>query len=344
MLTPYDRWVRGKRPPKSTGPPDRPVRFWAEEECLYDGGAGTVGTIILRNRECPYTCLFCGYWQETTDETPLEGQVAAQVRAALAELPPLDSVKLYNGGNFFDPQAIPPADVAKIAGFVRGIDLVVVECHPGLVGPEVARFAGNLDGRLEVAMGLEVADASILAGLNKKMTLGQFRRAAETLKGSEILVKAFILVKPPFVAEEAAVHLGHQSVEFAREIGADTVALIPTVSTPGLMEEMERDGFFRHPHLRTLYEVTRDALAKGDIRVLVDLWDFNALASCEACTEPLREAFRQVNHHQSLPEVPCRCTDDWEELLRRDRVRPWREFRTAYPDLPWMQVRSAGRS
>lgn len=335
MLTAYDRWVRAKRPPKTEKPLESPIHHWVEEEFLYGSGPGTVGTIVINNRECPYSCLMCGYWQTTTDRTPGDGLVAAQVRSALRSLPPLDSVKLYNCGNFFDPLAVPPADVRETAEIVSDIDLVVVECHPALVGPEVLSFAGRLEGGLEVAMGLEVADTALLAMLNKKMTLGMFRRATGFLKERGVLVKAFILVKPPFVGEGEALLLGRETVDFARKVGADTVSLIPTVTTPGVMEDLQRDRFFAPPHLRTLYEVVRHALDEGGLRVLVDLWEFDDLPGCGSCKGALRDAFVEVNTGQRLPRVDCSCIRGWEEHLQGDRIRSWKEFRGAYADLPW---------
>jgi radical SAM enzyme (TIGR01210 family) len=323
VLTAYDGWVRDQRPAKTEKRLDRPIAFWMEKESLYSGRPETVGTIIINNRECPYSCLMCGYWRDTTDGTPAEGQVAGQVRRALGRLP------------FFDEEAIPPSDVEAIAEMVSGIDLVVVECHPARVGPEVVRFRDSLKGRLEVAMGLEVADPQVLAVLNKKMSLGLFRRAVAYLRAREILVKAFILVKPPFLDEGRALEMGKRTVDFAREVGVDTVALIPTVSTPGIMERMEADRFFGPPHPRTLHEVARHALRPGGLRVIVEIGDLDGLPGCMRCRSRMAETLREVNLRQEIREVPCGCTREWEDLLREDRIRGWREFRDAYPDLPW---------
>jgi radical SAM enzyme (TIGR01210 family) len=335
VLTAYDGWVRDQRPAKMVKPLDRPIAFWVEKECLYSGRPETVGTIIINNRECPYSCLMCGYWRDTTDGTPAEGQVAGQVRRALGRLPPLRSVKLYNSGSFFDDQAIPASDVEAIAEMVAGIDLVVVECHPARVGPEVVRFRDRLGGRLEVAMGLEVADPQVLAILNKKMSLGLFRRAATYLRAREILVKAFILIKPPFLDEARALDLGKRSVDFALDAGVDTVSLIPTVSTPGVMERLEADRFFAPPHPRTIHEVARHALGRGKIRVLVETGDLDGLPGCMRCRSRMGAVLREVNLRQEFREVACGCSMEWEDLLREDRVRGWKEFRSAYPDLPW---------
>src|SRR5205809_906258 len=81
----------------------------------------------------------------------------------------------------------------------------IVECHPMLVGGSAAHFAKQLAGVLEVAMGLETVHPEILPKLNKQMTLPQFARAAAFLREHEIALRAFILIKPPFLEEAEAV-------------------------------------------------------------------------------------------------------------------------------------------
>ena len=53
--------------------------------------------------------------------------IAEQIRWALDQLPPARHIKLYNSGNFFDPNAIPPEDYEQIAELVSGFDTVIVE-------------------------------------------------------------------------------------------------------------------------------------------------------------------------------------------------------------------------
>jgi len=87
---------------------------------------------------------------------------------------------------------------------VRSFERVIVECHPALIGDPAVRFRDSVNGRLEVAMGLETAHPEVLARLNKRMTLDQFARAAEFLRGHDIALRVFILVKPPFLDEAEA--------------------------------------------------------------------------------------------------------------------------------------------
>ena len=93
-----------------------------------------MATLFLTNRECPFRCLMCDLWKHTLEETVPVGAIPAQIDFALERLPPAKHIKLYNSGNFFDPQAIPREDYAEIARRVRSFDTLIVENHPRLCG------------------------------------------------------------------------------------------------------------------------------------------------------------------------------------------------------------------
>ncbi len=135
-----DRWILERRPPKRPVDPRRPYAFCVEEERTAAGQVDSVATIFLTNRECPFRCLMCDLWMHTTDRRVPDGAIPAQIRWALSQLSPARHVKLYNSGNFFDAQAIPPNDFPEIALAVTGFSTVVVENHPRLVGVRCLAF------------------------------------------------------------------------------------------------------------------------------------------------------------------------------------------------------------
>jgi hypothetical protein len=108
-----NRWILRQRPARNVLDPWRPYAVLAETEMGPDGQAIDVATIFLTNRECPWRCLMCDLWRNTLEETVPLGAIAAQIRYALQQLPPMapgrSALKLYNAGSFFDPRAIPPA-------------------------------------------------------------------------------------------------------------------------------------------------------------------------------------------------------------------------------------------
>ena len=310
----------------------RPYAFFIERERSESGAVVSVATVFLTNRECPWRCTYCDLWKNTTTETVPSGAIPAQIDFALKELRSgtrgspsnIRQIKLYNAGSFFDPKAIPPEDFPAIAERVCSFERVVVECHPALIGNSAVRFRDLLHQsaskksvvtstapKLEVAMGLEIADDAILAKLNKRMTLKMFRRAAEFLVSGGIAVRAFIIVKPPFVlSEEEALVFAQRSIDFAFACGVSVVCLIPARFGAAELDVLARRGDFAPPKLATL-EATVDygvKLRRG--RVFADPWDLEKFADCESCFAARRDRLMQINLRQDvLPKEHCKSCD-----------------------------------
>lgn len=307
-----DAWVVAHRPDldhhRSALSIDRPGGRLVEEEPDAQGRRIRTLTVFLTNRECPWRCLMCDLWKHTTHGSVPVGAIPRQIEVATGSVPgPFGRIKLYNAGSFFDPRAIPPEDHAAIAGRCRGFRGVVVECHPTLVGPKVPGFRDRLDGaRLEVAIGLESAEPSILDRLNKRMTRDDFARAAGYLRENDIGVRVFLLVKPPFVDDAAALEQASRSVEFAFASGADVVSLIPTRPGNGALDRLAKAGLFVPPTL-SLFEDAVDAafaLRPAGGRVFADLWDLERFSDDPASFAAREARMAAMNlGQQVLPRI-----------------------------------------
>ena len=301
-----DRWILDRRQQRNVLDPSRPYGFFAEEERSATGELVSVATVLLTNRECPWRCLMCDLWKNTLLETVPIGAIPAQIDFALDQLPPARQIKLYNSGSFFDRRAIPVEDHPRIAQLVESFDRVIVECHPALVGEDCFRFSELIDGTLEVAMGLETAHPQILEKLNKRMSLEQFAAAAERLRAHEIPLRVFVLVKPPFMAEDVALEWACKSVDFAFDCGATAVTLIPTRSGNGAIDQLAKVGSFSPPNIYTLESALEYGLAHGRGRIFADLWDTSQVQGCPDCFPDRVECLRQMNLEQrTLPAVKC---------------------------------------
>lgn len=301
-----DRWILAQRPPRTVVSDRKPYAYFIEEECGVDGPVEAVATILLSNRECPFRCTMCDLWRNTLTKTVPTGAIPAQIDFGLRRLEPARTVKLYNSGSFFDARAIPPADYEAIAAHVRDFDRVIVECHPAFVGERCVAFRDLLAGRLEVAMGLETAHPDVLQKLNKRMTLEQFAVAADFLRGSDIDLRVFILVQPPFMRAEETLYWAERSLDFAFDCGAIATTLIPTRGGNGAMEALERAGMFVAPELSTLEEAVAYGILLRRGRVFCDLWDANRGRECEHCFEARVHRLREMNLRQMLtPAVHC---------------------------------------
>jgi radical SAM enzyme (TIGR01210 family) len=254
----------------------------------------------------------CDLWRHTTEGPVPRGAVAAQVRAALAEFPDARRAKLYNAGSFFDPRAFPREDLAGIALAVNGFDRVIIECHPALIGEPCHRFSEEVGGALELAMGLETIHPEALDALNKRMTIDDFRRAADRLASWEIPFRAFVLLGLPRVPRDQAVEWAIRSAVFAFQAGAGCVAIIPTRIGNGAMDALARRGEFIPPTLADLERAVAGAIPRtaGAGRVFADLWDLGRFSSCGACFEERRARIEFMNRTQTapaLPPNPCSC-------------------------------------
>jgi hypothetical protein len=298
------------RPPKPPVDPWKPHAFFVEPECTSAGAVEDVATLFLTNRECPFRCLMCDLWKYTTDERVPIGAIPAQIDHALSRLPTARHLKLYNAGNFFDAQAIPPADHERIAEQIAAFHTVIVECHPLLIGERCIAFRDRIRPALQIAMGLETVHPDVLRRLNKGMTTADFARATRFLADNGIGIRAFILLKPPYLDEGEGVEWARRSIDFAFENGVECCSIIPTRAGNGAMERLADNGDFSPPRLESLEQVMEYGLSRRHGRVFADLWDVEKFYDCANCGPRRTARLSTMNLTQTLPpQVVCNCRE-----------------------------------
>ncbi|MGV3721104.1 MAG: radical SAM protein [Actinomycetota bacterium] len=311
-----DPWIVSRRQERNALDPRRPYAHVLEQEAGPDGAPVDVATVFLTNRKCPFRCVMCDLWRNTLEETVPAGAIVEQVRYALEQLPPPGSaprhLKLYNAGSFFDPRAIPPGEHPEIARLAAPFQRVVVECHPAFVNGAAVTFRNLLsansgsEAALEVAIGLETAHPEVLERLNKRMTLEQFRKAADFLRRENIALRVFILVRPPWLSEAQGLEWAKRSLDLAFECGASVCALIPTRAGNGAMDALAAAGEFTPPTLASLESALDYGLSLRAGRVFADLWDIEQFTACARCAEERIDRLKRINLHQQ-PEAPVEC-------------------------------------
>lgn len=303
------RWIRSLRGDKSPVDPCLPNAWFNEKERSPEGIVKEVAAILLTNRECPYSCLMCDLWKHTTGEPVPAGAIPAQLEYALDRLGPASSLKLFNSGSFFDPGAIPVEDYPRIASLANSFEHVLVESHTAFIGEKCLEFSRMLNGRMEVAIGLESIHPAVLPRLNKRMSLEDFRKSVEFLKENNISTRAFILLRPPFLSEEEGVEWACRSIDYAFACGVDVCSVIPVRSGNGALDQLETEGYFRQPSIHSLEKVVEygTGLKKG--LVFADLWDLEVFTRCENCFASRRDRLVQMNLDQEIPPgINCACS------------------------------------
>ena len=255
----------------------------------------------------------CDLWQNTLDDTVPAGAIAEQIDFALGQAErvcgdsaKLHQIKLYNAGSFFDAKAIPETEDAAIAKRLAKFSRVIVECHPALVGDRCLKFRDLLCGHLEIALGLETIHPEALKKLNKRVSLDQFRAAANFVIKNNMSLRTFVLLQPPFIPTEESVVWAKRSIDFSQDCGASVTALIPTRTGNGALDRLATAGQFTEPTLGQLEDAMDYGVGQARGRVLADLWDLDRFSSCKTCFPQRKSRLSKQNHVQQVPvRITC---------------------------------------
>ncbi len=303
-----NKWIVSNRGKKNIVDPRRPYGWLVEKERTASGKIEDTAIIFLTNSECPFHCLMCDLWKNTTDKPIPVGAIPDQIEWVLAQLPEVKHLKLYNSGSFFDEKAISEADYIRIASLVENFDTIVVESHPKLINEKCLRFRDMLKPELEIAMGLEIAHPEILKKLNKQMTLEDFSNAASFLNKNEIRSRAFILLRPPFLSESEGIYWAKKSIDFAFNAGVECCTVIPVRAGNGAMELLMKNGDFSLPNIYSLETVLEYGIKLHTGRVFADVWDLGLFSSCKKCIDQRINRLTTMNLNQTIDDqIVCTC-------------------------------------
>jgi radical SAM enzyme (TIGR01210 family) len=299
------RQVMSLRGIRESVDPRKANGVWVEEEPYGQ----RVLTVLLTVNECPWRCAMCDLWKHTLRRPTLPGDVPRQIELALAgQSSELNTIKLYNSGSFFDLKSIPADDYRAIAQLCRPFQRVVVENHPRLCNDRVKEFKDLLQGRLEVALGVETLQTGMLRRLNKGMSRDCIDKAVEFLHTAGIDTRAFVMLRPPWTKDAEGVAWTLLTVRHLARLGVRHTSIIPARAGNGWMDELLRLGEFRPPSLAAI-EATLAAVASLSQRGIVtfDLWNWPPPQACPVCAPERKERIEAFNVTQSLSS-PIRCS------------------------------------
>lgn len=303
-----DQWIVKNRGEKNRVDPLKPYAYLVEKERTISGSIENTATIFLTNSECPFTCLMCDLWKNTTNKPVPVGAIPKQIEWALEHLPDVKHLKLYNSGNFFDKKAIPVEDHKRIAEIVKKFETVIIENHPKLINDACLRFRDMLKPDLQIAMGLETVHPEVLQKLNKKSGLSDFSYAVRYLNENGIKSRAFILLRPPFMSEEEGIYWAKKSIDFAFDVGVECCVIIPVRLGNGSMEILKENGLFQFPEINSLEKVLEYGIKLRSGRVFVDVWDLSLFSKCSDCLNSRTQRLTEMNLYQKLVDkISCQC-------------------------------------
>ena len=304
-----NKWIVSTRGKKNHIDPQKPYSWLVEKERTRSGKIEDTAIIFLSNLECPFRCLMCDLWKNTTNESVRIGDIPNQIEWALKQMPDVKHLKLYNSGNFFDKKAIPEEDYSRIASLLSDFETVIVESHPKFINEKCLLFKEMLKPELEVAIGLETVHLEVLQKLNKQMTLNDFSNAVRFLTQNGMRSRAFILLKPPFLSESEGIFWVNKSIDFAFEVGVECCTVIPVRAGNGAMDILMKNGDFSLPMLSSLERVLEYGIGLSSGRVFADTWDLELFSDCEKCFDEKQRRIMAMNLSQkNVGHIACNCT------------------------------------
>ncbi|MFQ5918436.1 MAG: archaeosine biosynthesis radical SAM protein RaSEA [Thermoplasmata archaeon] len=304
--------------------PKQYISAWTEPE-LLDGKVVDAFVLILRTKGCYWArksgCSMCGYVSDGYVNVS-EEDLLTQWSAALEVYQGQPVVKLYNSGNFFDPSEIPAAARRRILRDLGGrCEKVVVENLPQLVRTPLLEEALDLCPRFEVAIGLETASDYLRDHtVSKDFTFAHYEEAVGVAHAAGVSVKTYLLFKPPFLSERAAMHDTIASVQAIDGL-SDTISINPTnVQRDTLVDRLYRRGEYRPPWLWSLVEVLK-AVRRTESRVLskpTGGGHHRGTHNCGHCDAVVLRAVEDYSLQREdwLDEPTCSCHEDWDTYLR----------------------------
>lgn len=326
-LTGVVREIRSKQKIKFN-PPDRPTAVWTGKD-LLDGKPITALTVIFQTSGCRWNnCTMCGYVYDSAQKPPSHDELMKQFGNALSRCKDEEFIlKIFTSGSFLDDGEIDAAirnEMLSRLGADDRVKKVIAETRPEYVtGEKVSESMASLGKRFEVAIGLETSNDVIRKDcINKGFTFPDFVRAGEIAKRGGATVKAYLMLKPPFLPEGIAIEDMIQSINDASPYAGTISVNLCNVQKGTLVDEMFERGDYRPPWLWSAVEVLKKGKDSNPDTILmsdpVGAGSARGPHNCGKCDRDVAEAIRNFSLTQDssvFDNLDCECRELWKKVV-----------------------------
>ena len=309
-------------------PLDQPVAKWVEEELLGDEIV-EAGVVILRTRGCYWSikegCSMCGYFNDTVPGGVSKEMLHSQWDKIRHFLKGKKYAKIYTSGSFLDPTEIPLDFANEVMSEMAdmGVEKVLIESLPEFVHKK--HFGYTKSPKIEIAIGLESSSPVVLDKcVNKRLRWKHFVKICEMAKDNGAVVKAYVLLKPPYLGEKEAIEDAVQSAKDAAPY-VDKISINPVnVQKNTVVEKLWFRNEWTAPWLWSVIEVL-ERCKDLPVRVYSDPTGGGTRRgahNCIDCNSKILEAIKAHRLGQSnLKELDCSCKPRWKTLKRQSSYR-----------------------
>ncbi len=298
-----------------------PVSIWKEDDVI-DGERVDAFVVILRTTGCWWSwqkgCLMCGYNSASSRQVTPQ-HLLSQLAQASQRYKGEKMVKIYTSGSFLDPREVPLDIRAEVFSIFKGARRILVESRPEFITEENLQ---DIDRRAAVAIGLESANEEILKRcVRKGFTVKDYTVAANFLRDARLPLRTYLLLKPPYLTERAAVEDTIASIAYAAPL-SESVSINPVnVQRDTVVDVLWKKGSYRPPWAWSLVEVLRMGRRMTDTRLLSSPsggGTVRGVHNCDHCDRKILDAVQRFSFSQDLEhlEVPeCGCRRHWSALM-----------------------------
>ena len=204
---------------------------------------------------------------------------------------------------------------------------VIIETRPEYVTEEaLASLSGYGDGKVvELAIGLESASDTVLKySVNKGFSVKNYVDAADLIKRAGMPLKTYLLLKPPFLTEHAALEDAIASISFAAKY-SDTISVNPVcIQRDTLVEFLWRRREYRPPWLWSVVEDLKSGMEYIDNKTRLMSSPTaggkkRGAHNCGKCDAAFLKAIEDFSFSQDadiFDDLGCECRQVWEALCR----------------------------
>ena len=336
--------------------PRKYISAWLEDEVLKPGGSVIKAlVVVLRTHGCtwaregtrtggntigqPGGCSMCGYLNDCLSiSVPIRPEdIITQFKSAIDkfENANFQLIKIFTSGSYLDDAEVPLSSQKKILELSNdmSVNQVLFESRPEFVTNRNLKELSNLfKGKIQLALGLESANNDILNyAIHKGFRFEDYCIAVETALDHEILIKTYLLLKPPFLSEYDAIIDVIESIKVLSDRKlTECISINPVnIQKFTLVEYLFTRHDYRPPWLWSVIEVLKQGqiiLEDSNIRLLSQPTGGGSnrgAHNCGECDKQALEAiseFSKTNNSEVLNKLSCDCQMMWEDTINLENV------------------------
>lgn len=313
--------------------PRQPVRCWSEKDVL-NGKVADAYVIILRTRGCSWACssgcTMCGYFNDSMLSPVSTEDLLAQFANAMQMYNDEKIVKVFTSGSFLDSSELPePVQREVLRTLAEKAEKISVESRPEYITEtrlkEIKKIISSKE--FEIGIGLETSNDLVREkAINKGFTFQDYVHAATLLKQHQMIVKTYVLLKPPFLTEKESLN---DCIRTITDITPYTeiVSLNPTnVQRHTVVEYLWKRNQYRPPWLWSIVEILQQRKTMTDVFLKCDVVGGGSLRgahNCGICDRAILQAIAEFSLTQQLDTLKgltCDCHEKWRDQLDLEQL------------------------